>query len=347
MKRIYQKEHNRYLPIVAIEFWYRAQGIIFPLITNKNIFFKPLFIHRNERAVDIYYTDLEKKHKLLWNFFEKDPRLFKEFAEDSMAKSKRLLNFCKNANVNDIPELCRIISDEIWPIVSISYIFGRDSKIKSIKNMAISLRKKTELLVYEGEWALYNLKKKKFSQQTGLEQYLDYLTVQETISGKLPSFSELEKRKEGFIYFEGKLYVGKSVDGFLKENNIELTDDSEGRNGGVIKGSIACKGKVTGRVKLVFEINQSRELKKGEILVSPMTVPDFLSAMDKAAAFVTDEGGLTCHAAIVARELGKPCIIGTKIATKVLKNGDLVEVDANNGFVKKLTKEEYEKKKRI
>jgi pyruvate,water dikinase len=56
--------------------------------------------------------------------------------------------------------------------------------------------------------------------------------------------------------------------------------------------------------------------------------------MQKAAAFVTDEGGLTCHAAIVAREMKKPCIIGTKIATKVLKDGDMVEVDANKGIVK-------------
>ena len=65
-----------------------------------------------------------------------------------------------------------------------------------------------------------------------------------------------------------------------------------------------------------------------------MIKPDYLSAMKKAVAFVTDEGGITCHAAIVARELNKPCIIGTKIATKVLKDGDEVEVDADKGVVK-------------
>ena len=65
-----------------------------------------------------------------------------------------------------------------------------------------------------------------------------------------------------------------------------------------------------------------------------MIKPDYLSAMKKAVAFVTDEGGITCHAAIVARELNRPCIIGTKIATKVLKDGDEVEVDADKGVVK-------------
>lgn len=65
-----------------------------------------------------------------------------------------------------------------------------------------------------------------------------------------------------------------------------------------------------------------------------MTDPSFLPVMKQAIAFITDEGGVLCHAAITARELKKPCIIGTKIATKVLKDGDLVEVDANHGIIK-------------
>ena len=75
-------------------------------------------------------------------------------------------------------------------------------------------------------------------------------------------------------------------------------------------------------------------MKNGDILVSPMTTPNFVPAMKLAAAIVTDEGGVMCHAAIVAREMKKPCIIGTKIATKVLKDGDIVEVDADKGVVK-------------
>ena len=69
-----------------------------------------------------------------------------------------------------------------------------------------------------------------------------------------------------------------------------------------------------------------------------MTTPDYLPNMKKALAFVTDEGGITCHAAIVAREMRKPCIIGTKVATRVLKSGDLVEVDAEKGIVTILEK---------
>jgi pyruvate,water dikinase len=69
-----------------------------------------------------------------------------------------------------------------------------------------------------------------------------------------------------------------------------------------------------------------------------MTFPSFISAMQKAAAFVTDEGSITCHAAIIAREMKKPCIVGTKIATQILHDGDLVDVDADNGVVKIIEK---------
>ena len=77
-------------------------------------------------------------------------------------------------------------------------------------------------------------------------------------------------------------------------------------------------------------------MQKGEILVAIMTTPDFTPALKKAAAIVTDEGGVTCHAAIISRELGIPCVVGTRIATRTFKNGDILEVDANHGIVRKI-----------
>ena len=105
-----------------------------------------------------------------------------------------------------------------------------------------------------------------------------------------------------------------------------------------IRGQVAYLGKtVTGAVRVLRRKIQVAELRDGEILVSPMTTPDFVPAMKKAAAIVTNDGGITCHAAIVSRELKKPCIIGTKIATQVFKDGDLVEVDADKGVVRILS----------
>lgn len=99
-------------------------------------------------------------------------------------------------------------------------------------------------------------------------------------------------------------------------------------------GQPAYPGKATGKVVIVNTIEDMKKMQQGDILVSEMTIPEIVAAMKKAAAFVTDMGGITCHAAIVARELGTPCVIGTKIATKVLEDGDIVEVDAEQGIVK-------------
>ena len=99
---------------------------------------------------------------------------------------------------------------------------------------------------------------------------------------------------------------------------------------------MAQGGLAKGTVKVVMSVKDLPKVKKGDILVTYMTSPNFLPAMKLASAFVTNEGGLTCHAAIVAREMNKPCIIGTKIATKIFKDGDVVQVDANKGVVKKI-----------
>lgn len=101
-----------------------------------------------------------------------------------------------------------------------------------------------------------------------------------------------------------------------------------------IRGMIASPGKVRGRVKKILKFHDIVNMKEGDVLVSSMTRPEMAPAMKLAIAIVTDEGGITSHAAIVSRELGIPCIIGTKVATQILNDGDLVEVDAHNGIVK-------------
>lgn len=103
-------------------------------------------------------------------------------------------------------------------------------------------------------------------------------------------------------------------------------------------GQIANKGKVKGKAKIITSINELSKIDVGDILIAQFTRPEYMSAIKKAAALVTNDGGITCHAAIIARELRKPCLIGTKIATKALKDGDVVEVDANEGMVRILKK---------
>lgn len=143
-------------------------------------------------------------------------------------------------------------------------------------------------------------------------------------TGEKPNF---EPRKENFTVglLDGKLFWNTNS---IKEETLEYA--------GPIKGKIACKGGlVKGKVRIIRGKEDMQNFKEGEILVTAMTTPDFVMIMKKAAAIVTDEGGILCHAAIVSREFGVPCVIGTKIATRVLKTGDEVIVDADKGIVEK------------
>jgi len=102
----------------------------------------------------------------------------------------------------------------------------------------------------------------------------------------------------------------------------------------VIKGLPASPGVHVGKAKIVFSPEEAAEkIQKGDILVTKMTNPDWVPYMRLAGAIVTDEGGMTCHAAIVSRELGIPCIVGARDATKMLKDGETYTVDARSGVI--------------
>jgi len=103
----------------------------------------------------------------------------------------------------------------------------------------------------------------------------------------------------------------------------------------ILKGMAGSKGKVIGRARVIGaqDAIADVEFDKNDILVCPMTTPDHLPLMQRASAIITDAGGILSHAAIVARELGIPCITGTKYATSTLQTGDNIEVDADNGTV--------------
>lgn len=105
------------------------------------------------------------------------------------------------------------------------------------------------------------------------------------------------------------------------------------------RGLVVSRGKkpVRGRVRIIRNaFDDAEKMNPGDILVATMTSPEFIMLMKRASAIITDAGGMTSHAAIVSRELGIPCIVGTKIATQIFKDGDLVEVDVENGIVKKI-----------
>jgi phosphohistidine swiveling domain-containing protein len=161
--------------------------------------------------------------------------------------------------------------------------------------------------------------------------------VKEALVNNRINRSELQKRTQFCVHYVEKdlekVYTGIEAERLAKQiKKKEIEEVSE------FKGQTGCVGKAKGIVKIIIRPADIAKMNKGDILVSIATDPDIVPAMKKAAAFITEQGGVTSHAAIVAREMKKPCVIGTKIATKVLKDGDLVEVDATRGIVKILNK---------
>ncbi len=154
------------------------------------------------------------------------------------------------------------------------------------------------------------------------------------VQKKINKKSIKDRTRLAVYYFEKgveKAYVGKQAQALVKKAEKQVQHKAT-----EITGQVGCVGKAVGTVRIITRPKDMPKMHRGDILVSIATDPDIVPAMKKAAAIVTDQGGVTSHAAIVARELKIPCLIGTKIATKVFKDGDRVEVDATKGIVKKL-----------
>ncbi len=178
------------------------------------------------------------------------------------------------------------------------------------------------------------------TQRAGIEvRHAPYIFLYEYMKGveHLKSIrDEISSRERGCLYLASPDYAYEiehcdfpDVEKQLQEWTKHPKHDAD-----ELKGHTACRGFVRGIVRVVSDPHDDRGFQDGDILVTSMTRPEFMPIMKRAGAVVTNEGGITCHAAIVSRELKKPCIIGTKIATQVLHDGDLVEVDADNGVVR-------------
>lgn len=161
-----------------------------------------------------------------------------------------------------------------------------------------------------------------------VEKILEGEEIKDCSERHVYSFVKWDKEKRRLIISGGGEAYRK-----IRELEKEMPKDE-------VIGTPASKGYAKGRVRIIpFSMNSEEYLhkfQKGEVLVSTTTGPEMVVIMEKAAAIVTDEGGLMSHAAIVSREFGIPCVVGTKYATEVFKDGDEIEVNANNGVVRKI-----------
>ncbi|HCC23385.1 TPA: hypothetical protein DF272_04405 [Candidatus Falkowbacteria bacterium] len=161
--------------------------------------------------------------------------------------------------------------------------------------------------------------------------------IERIIFQKSPKLTvqELKRRKNGYfvVYEAGKTQVFWGQEARKKRDSLIKEKQTGGRE---INGMLVFPGNVRGKVLLLSytrpenHAKKIKQMKGGEIIVTEMTRPNLLPALKKASAVITDEGGITCHAAIICRELKIPGLVGTKTATEIFKDGDIIELDGNN-----------------
>jgi phosphohistidine swiveling domain-containing protein len=159
-----------------------------------------------------------------------------------------------------------------------------------------------------------------------------FFTISEILSGKVRNQRLVQSKSKKFVYqnISGKERI------YWVKDSMKLIEKIEGKITKELRGQPVSLGNAKGRARVVIGMNAKAKFEAGEILVCVTTNPVMLPLMHKSSAIIAEEGGVASHAAIVARELGKPCIIGVKNATTIIKSGNMLEVDADKGIIKVL-----------
>lgn len=278
-------------------------------------------------------------------------RIFNNYYKESK-QATRFLNSLKANNFASLPDrgLKEVVSKwvkkssritmQIWFAVLLDIWYPKVKDELAVKEIAAKARNHSGHLHKKLKAELSRLVKK-FSKRLKIPADDIYFLFPDEIitalnTGYLPNIAD---RKKFFVtfYVNGRYRIlgGEKARKIVQQYEIEGQPKHESR---FLKGEPACSGRVNGKVKIILFNGEFAKFKKGDILVALQTMINYVPLMKKAKAILTELGGLTSHAAIVSRELKKPCIVGIKNLTSSLKDGDLVEVDADAGRVKILYK---------
>ena len=336
---IYKKIFTRDFTLASVEIWVRPETIGQKIWTTEKQPYLPYIIgERAEGIVNAFYDPrgITWMKQLLIKHIKNDEEFLKRISSEYKHAYQILKEIYSKKTILSREELVRFLSqaehfwvwfEALWWVWELTPEEQVDVKIPF---EIFTLRENTQEIMPEIERitrnTLYNL-------YPDLGDLIEVLTVDEIENESLPNKSILEDRHKGYYFVNNTLIVGENreyIEGIYKLQFERYLIDTKDE----VKGQVGFAGVARGIVKIVYSPKQITKVNNGDIIVSSMTMPEILPAMKIASAFVTDEGGIMCHAAIIAREMKKPCIIGTKYATKILKDGDLVEVDANKGIVK-------------
>ncbi len=323
------KEFTRDFSIIMEEAWYHALSYrLWDILKLKPPTGYPNFYFYNKGLIEVWENKSYIK-KIMDAIFKKNSDI--KFFNNLFNKYAILVERLKDDNLNDTAYI-----NSLFEAVSIFSIFWygiQDNRTsKNLQNKFIKIRD-TDIIFDYNDKIVRKRVLRKFPKTKGFETVI----LKDEFLSTISKLDILKERSKQFVLIPGKFSKITSINNFIKEWNIEIEVFNENTNG-IVKGITAYPGIVVGKARIIRRKDEVNKMKKGEVLISPMTTPDVFVAVKKACAIVTDEGGQLCHAAILSRELKIPCIIGTKIASKTYVNGDLIEVNADNGIIKRLNK---------
>jgi len=332
---VYRKSYVREVCLIALEVWEEHQQNLIrkvfgevPPLSIFDVYGGVADVCYEEDSQDAWSNIIANKANKDSSFVPEQMKLLGE----NVDKLEKIWHQKKLSSREEIIDLFSLAA-WTWVGVSISYFLPdiKDAS-KTDQDLGMALRNRTlDFLEFTDHVLQDSLK----DLYPNLGDLVKYISIEELKKNEIPDEEVLKEREKHYIYYNFKIYTKITFEEFIKSaGNLEVKEDEVPEGLKEITGQTAMGGKVTGPVRILHKKAEIPDLQDGEVLVASMTTPDYLPAMNKAIAFITNEGGVTCHAAIVAREIGKPCIIGTKIATKALKTGDMVEVDADNGIVR-------------
>lgn len=323
--------------------------VVLEMIKNENIFdlFKFNDVSTISKKLEdyLYENTLFKKHSEKYEWInteyvsggwsrEKWIDLFKEAILNPVSPKEKLDEILKN--FQDLNQNREKIIKELDPPADV---------LHSVNALAEFIAQRDWSKGYFTKALLsYRILLKEIARRIGIDEaqilYYTYIELDNYFkTGEKLSLDEIQNRIEnGSVCVikngEFKITTGKdNIQKIIEEEGIaepfeKLINISE------FKGLGASRGLVKGKARVLEDASLISELKEGEILITYMTTIEFIPAFRKAAAVITDEGGMSCHAAIISREFNLPCVVGTKVATRVVQTGDEIEVDGGKGTVK-------------
>lgn len=325
----YHKIMTRPLSLTDCGCWDMGERVKLPEKFKNLLFFDPLFIYIPQKAVAVYYnfTDPKQSPQPLIEYLENNLFWFKNEKIKFDKNCQKIRNLIKN-NSSDFKGIVKL-NHEIWPMIAVANLLGSTESFKisnKLRKICIQIRHESDDVLHPSLTYLNKLISRKAKDTQNI-------LLEEIVNNNFPDYIELRKRKKGWVYHKGNIIF--NTEKYFKDNKIQIINPVK-KYSNVITGKTACNGFVKGKARVIFELSELSKVKKGDVLVTPMTTPEMIPVLKKASAIITDEGGITCHAAIVSRELKIPCIIGTINATQLILDGDLLEVNANEGIIKKI-----------